>query len=249
MSIATEIERLQTSKAAIKTAIEEKGVIVGDGTIDTYAEKIGEIESGDYDQGYEDGYDEGNSLYYASELSSVFYNVTFPENCNLTIKMQKPPTRAYQSFGLTKNLKKVKFITDDTSSPFPLSQTFRESEIEVVDFTECSRNLTDINYLFFQANGLKSILGALDLSNCTSFTYSFFAGALEDVEIVPNTIKADIRFSSSYLTDKSIQSIIDGLADLTDSDTQTLTLHGTVSAKLTDEQKVTITAKNWTLAY
>lgn len=75
MSIATEIERLQTSKAAIKTAIEEKGVIVGDGTIDTYAEKIDEIESGDYDQGYEDGKNSVTDwLYYASEISFAKWN-------------------------------------------------------------------------------------------------------------------------------------------------------------------------------
>ena len=43
MSIVTEIQRLQSAKINIKTAIENKGVTVGDGTIDTYAEKIGEI--------------------------------------------------------------------------------------------------------------------------------------------------------------------------------------------------------------
>jgi hypothetical protein len=46
MSIATEIQRLQTAKENIKTAIEEKGVEVGEGLIDTYAEKIKEISSG-----------------------------------------------------------------------------------------------------------------------------------------------------------------------------------------------------------
>lgn len=46
MSIATEIQRLQTAKADIKTAIEEKGVEVGNGLIDTYAEKIKEISGG-----------------------------------------------------------------------------------------------------------------------------------------------------------------------------------------------------------
>lgn len=46
MSISTEIERLQTAKANIKTAIEEKGVTVGEGTIDTYAELISKISSG-----------------------------------------------------------------------------------------------------------------------------------------------------------------------------------------------------------
>jgi hypothetical protein len=46
MSIATEIQRLQGAKANIKNAIEQKGVTVGDGTIDTYAEKISEISGG-----------------------------------------------------------------------------------------------------------------------------------------------------------------------------------------------------------
>ena len=55
MSIASEITRLQAAKGDIKAAIEGRGVTVGDGTIDTYAEKIGLIEVGDYNQGYADG--------------------------------------------------------------------------------------------------------------------------------------------------------------------------------------------------
>lgn len=45
MSIASEITRLQNAKASIKTSIENKGVTVGDGTIDTYASKIDEIST------------------------------------------------------------------------------------------------------------------------------------------------------------------------------------------------------------
>lgn len=46
MSIATEITRLQNAKAAIKTAIEGKGVNVGNATLDEYAEKISSIQTG-----------------------------------------------------------------------------------------------------------------------------------------------------------------------------------------------------------
>ena len=46
MSIANEITRLQNAKTSIKTSIENKGVIVGDGTLNTYASKIDEIETG-----------------------------------------------------------------------------------------------------------------------------------------------------------------------------------------------------------
>ena len=45
MSVASEITRLQNAKASIKTSIENKGVTVGDGTIDTYASKIDEIST------------------------------------------------------------------------------------------------------------------------------------------------------------------------------------------------------------
>lgn len=46
MSIATEIERLQNAKADIKEAIENKGVSVGSGLLDTYANKINQIKTG-----------------------------------------------------------------------------------------------------------------------------------------------------------------------------------------------------------
>ena len=47
MSIATEITRLQTAKADLKTAIEGKGVTVPSATtLDGYAELVGDIESG-----------------------------------------------------------------------------------------------------------------------------------------------------------------------------------------------------------
>ena len=46
MSIESEITRLASAKSSIKQAIENKGVIVGSGTIDTYADKIAQITTG-----------------------------------------------------------------------------------------------------------------------------------------------------------------------------------------------------------
>ena len=42
-TVAENLARIKTAKRDIKAAIENKGVSVGDGTIDTYANKIGEI--------------------------------------------------------------------------------------------------------------------------------------------------------------------------------------------------------------
>lgn len=59
MSFATEIKRYKNAKSVLKTNIEEKGVEVGEGRIDTYAEKISEISS---EKCYESGYEAGKKV-------------------------------------------------------------------------------------------------------------------------------------------------------------------------------------------
>ena len=72
---------------------------------------------------------------------------------------------------------------------------------------------------------------------------------LKNIRFETGTIPISISFvHSSFLTDESVQSIIDGLADLTGQTAQTITFHLTVKNKLTEEQIVQITSKNWTLA-
>ena len=46
MAIYDQINRIKNAKASIKAAIEGKGVTVGNGTIDTYADKIDQIQQG-----------------------------------------------------------------------------------------------------------------------------------------------------------------------------------------------------------
>lgn len=249
-----------TEKTAVTVAVPEREVVLQD---------IEVTENGTYtaEEGYDglgqvtvnvpldDGGTQGvDLLYYAKHLHETFLEAIFPDDTSLVLRLQEPLNRGsyggmYQTFAKATGLKSLKIITDDTASQWKLQQTFREnSVIEVVDLTECSRNITQLDYTFFLASSLKSILGALDLSECTSITYGFHAVALQDVEFVPGTVRVSIRFPSAYLTEASIESIINGLADLTGGTAQTLTLNG-VGAKLTDAQKARITAKNWTLAY
>ena len=75
------------------------------------------------------------------------------------------------------------------------------------------------------------------------------AGNLTNVTF-DGVIAKSINFQwQSKLTDASVQSIIDHLMDLTGTVAQNLTLHKDVGAKLTDEQKAAITARNWILVY
>lgn len=212
-------------------------------------------DDGSYDEGYADGFEDGkaeggdNPLYYASTLYGLFNEASFPDNTHLVLRLKKVPTNGYQTFRKTTGLTHLKIITDDKDTAWTASQMFRENtEIEEVDLTECSRKFTDVSYIFLEPNGIKRVLGALDVSQCTNFSYSFSGNALEDIEFVPNTIKVSIAFRSGNLTPASLDSIIDGLADLTGGTSQTLGLDY-AGKNLTDDQKSRIAAKNWTYTH
>jgi hypothetical protein len=104
---------------------------------------------------------------------------------------------------------------------------------------------------FISNSGVEVIDGLpLNLSSCVGYANNqIHETSLKEIRFVPSTIICNTYFTSAVLSDDSIQSIIDGLADLTGSTAQTLTLHATVGAKLTQAQKDAAAAKNWTLVY
>lgn len=79
MSIVTDITRIMNAKADIKTAIEEKGVEVGDGLIDTYAEKIAEITGGGGDSYYDTFWDAFQVNGTRTDYSYAFRNIAFSD--------------------------------------------------------------------------------------------------------------------------------------------------------------------------
>ena len=121
----------------------------------------------------------------------------------------------------------------------------RITHLPVMDFS----NAANINYIFSGANILQFIEKIIVSENCTYVLAFNACSALESVTF-EGVIGKSISFDASpLLNDASVQSIIDHLKDLTGATAQTLTFHADVGAKLTDEQKAAITAKNWTLAY
>ena len=242
MSIATEIERLQTAKADIKSAIEQKGVTVGDGTIDTYAEKISEIS--------------GGLEKYATQICFNYDDSWATENTVLNLD-NVTTLQNFLSGMINKIIKHLtvncpKSIINATRSFYPNPATASKNVMERItlnaDFSSC----TNVQQMFSYLPNLKIIDGTpINLSSAVyqnNFTENLLS--LEYIRFAANSIKLNITFrQSAKLTTESVQSIIDGLVDLTGSTAQTLTLHATVGGKLTDEQKATITAKNWTLVY
>jgi hypothetical protein len=140
-------------------------------------------------------------------------------------------------------------VTLDLSKATNAQQMFAQScttHLGVLDLSNCEY----IHYLFYYARWLETV-DEIILSEKVKMAIDAFeqCSALKNITF-GGVITQSLTFAqSSQLTDASVQSIIDHLKDLTGSTAQTLTLHATVGAALTAEQKAAITAKNWTLVY
>ena len=118
------------------------------------------------------------------------------------------------------------------------------TEIPLID----TSNGTNFGYTFYFCQSLTTI-SQLDVSSGTNFSNMFaFCPKLTTISFAEGCIKRAISFAqSSLLSGESVQSIIDGLADLTGGPYQKVTFHSDIVDKLTDEQKQQVTDKNWTI--
>lgn len=135
----------------------------------------------------------------------------------------------------------------NVSSATNLASLFAQSNnLKSVDFVNSTSKVTNFSGLFAGKTVLETAKG-LDLSSATNLA-SMFASCsnLKNITFVENSIKINFNLgSSSLLSNESIQSLINGLATV--ETTQNLTIHNDVATKLTDEQKATISSKNWNI--
>lgn len=265
MSIASEITRLQAAKGDIKAAIEDRGVTVGDGTIDTYAEKIGLIEVGDYNQGYADGKrDEHDAFWNAYQEGGerIDYGRAFNgagwTDANFKPKYAIQPTTASNMFNKSgiANIKPALVasgVTLDTSHATNLESIFESAaatEIPAISFESC----IPLKYTFYGANKCVTIDKLILRADGSNTFQSAFANttALENI-VIEGTIGQN-GFNvghSKKLTHDSLMSIITALADYSadTSGTKWVVTLGTQNLeKLTDAEKLIATEKGWTLA-
>lgn len=135
----------------------------------------------------------------------------------------------------------------NVSSATNLASLFaRSNNLKSVNFVNSTSKVTNFSGLFAGKTVLETVKG-LDLSSATNLV-SMFASCsnLKNITFVENSIKINFNLgSSSLLSDESIQSLINGLATVETA--QNLTIHSDVATKLTDEQKATISSKNWNI--
>ena len=230
---------------------------------------FGEIQTagdGGYDRGYAEGeavgynngYEKGSgATRYMKNIEGTFKNVAFPVGfeLDLTVADASASANGMMSFanGAT-GLKSIKlsFVNKGTAVNANYAFAgiaFAEDTLEVVDISGMGCTFSSFAGTFQNRKALKKIIGVIDLTGCINCTSPFpNSTSLEEIEFKRGTIPKSIQFNNqSNLTDASIQSIIDGLADLTGQTTQRVSFHSTVVLKLTVEQYDTITAKNWTV--
>lgn len=119
--------------------------------------------------------------------------------------------------------------------------------------TEMKLPTIDFSKVAYSSENFRNFWGK-ELSLILPETFNYSTSFLENYYLENLTISGVIGSSinlrdSRLLSAESIQCVIDCLKDLTGATAQTLTFHKDVGAKLTDTQKATITAKNWTLVY
>ena len=231
------------------------------GDINGYVSKITPPNNSDgsYEQGYEDG--KNSVVNYLPFVKTVQFN-SLNDFGKTDVELNLDSCTTLMTLCYVTNAEyintTVEHLTINNAKPIyasamlQCSYACRDLMLKRLTLNFDTSNISTWQNAFNCLYALETIDGQpINLSSATNVTNIFMnMPALTFCRFVGESIKLSISFSRSpELSTDTIQSIIDGLADLTGSTTQTLTLSGTTAAYLTDTQKATITAKNWSLVY
>lgn len=156
-------------------------------------------------------------------------------------------------FSLGATNTKVTSITFNTPALTGITQAFSgQSKLQTISFKN-GVTVSTAGSCFNGCESLETINGTLKFTgtSATANNYAFSkCYALKDVTFAGVSLKASISFSDSpNLSNRTISNILIGLADLTGSTPQTLTVHPTVYEIIINGgwDALYVTPKNWTL--
>lgn len=238
--------------ATVKT---KGSVMPSDIVVDLSAMEGGSYEEGkkaEYDAFWDAYQDGGNRTNYQYGFAGAGWN-----DATFKPKYDIKPTDSFHLFSGTGITDLVKLL-NDRNITLDLSQSVNTSYLAQTSTalqTLPVLNLTGrshINYFLYDCTALRSVEKViLKADGSQKFNQYSFTNlpALEEIRF-EGTIGNSLEIKDSPpLSTASVQSIIDHLKDLTGATAQTLTLHATVGANMTAEQKAAITSKNWQLVY
>lgn len=152
MSIATEIQRLQTAKADIKTSIENKGVIVPPtATLDKYSDYVDQITVGGGDNNLVPFLEDSFTAITASMLQGITALKTY-------------------AFAYTYNLKKVELPNGLTT--IPSSAFYNSQKLESVTIPNSVKKFDGST--FYNCYSLTGVTIPSSVTSTTSQSYAFY---------------------------------------------------------------------------
>ncbi len=217
----------------------------------TVAENVPKVYNAGYEKGKSESVSGMTMANYASEIKFRSDDWATSDTVVLDMPNLSTMNRMFSDF----DFMTIKHLTINSNTPITnlqyafgasVGNSILKTIVLNIDTSEC----TAFGQMLFKTNVRRIEGNPIDFSSATSIgrviAYDY---SVEYFRVVPNTIKLDVNFGHcGVLDDGTIQSVIDGLADLTDGTAQTLTLHADVIAKLTDEQLTAIAQKNWNVA-
>ena len=235
-----------TTLTAIADAIREKN-----GSDDTYKPS----QMADAVRGIQSGGSNFELANYLKNFPNAFKESVFPSDTEINLFLSQVKgvdtdsstvSLAYM-FTNSSGLKSVKIKTLDNGRAVNTFGMFQKcNNLVIADFSEFKYEILNSGNMFYECQNLETILGELKIIETNTHIFSNVK-KLKEVRLARGMLRKSILFAgASLLSDESIQSIIDGLATVEES--QTLTFHKDVKAKLTEAQISQITSKNWTLA-
>ena len=270
---ADKLNKILTTKQAIKQAIVDKGVDVSDDTVFAdYPSKIGEISTGSYYEALWNAITNNDTDYYylfsysnateidtsnfdtsnVTDMRNMFYNCKNLTSLDVSNFDTSKVTNMYYMFYSCESLTSLDVSNFDTSNVTTMDGMFIRCEslttLDVSNFD--TSKVTAINSMFSNCYKLISLdCSNWDISKVTG-TYNLggafnYCNKLVDFK-APKNISAPMDVSGSpLLSHDSLMSIINNL--ITTTSTKTLTLGTDNLAKLTEEEKAIATGKGWTL--
>ena len=224
----------ETERISIAEAIRTKGGTTAQlAWPDGFVQAVNDIQTGG-----------SNPLEYATGVP--YFGMDFPPGYELTLNMpNNRSTSYYNVLANRKGLKKFKLISPVISNVNGLNMFQNCQDLEEIDFTDAHLKFSTMQQMFYGCKKLKRIDGDLDLSLCTNIDNAFvWPEHLKEIRFAEGSIKISISFSwCRSLSAESVQSIIDGLATVTE--TKTVTFNSAVT--VTPEQIAAAQAKNWTV--
>lgn len=192
-----------------------------------------------------------NPMEYAYTLPQVYKYVSFSKNYELTMDCPRIKD-LWQMLHSASGLRKLTLKGNIVKQTITMSEFATNArDLEEVDFSEFNLVVDTVRNAFGGCNKLRSIIGEFDFSKATDVSGFQNCPLLEEIRLKPDSLSLSISFAaSSALSTESVDSIIDGLMDMTGKETRVLTFYPDIRSTLENDpvRLAKINDKNWDLA-